>query len=223
MTKIRATKILFDLDGTLVDTAVDLHAATNHVLEKLGRKQVALDQVRHMTGFGALKLIERGLEATGGVADLNLERLRVDFLEYYRANLSVHSRPYEGCVAMLEYLKQSDFKLGVCTNKPIDMAIPLLKDLGISTFFDATTGGDSFAFKKPDKRHLFATSDMLRGSGQTVMIGDSSPDIKAAKSAKYPVIAVSYGYSDVPLAGLAPNHIVNSLSEIPSLLELDPS
>lgn len=218
MTKFYAQKLLFDLDGTLVDTAADLHAATNHALSSIGRKTVALDQVRDMTGYGALKLIERGLEGTGGTDNMDISSLHRTFLAYYRNHICEHSRLYPGCIPMLEELKEAKFQLAVCTNKPIDMAIPLLEDIGIAPFFSAITGGDSFSYKKPDGRHLTSTSAMLAGVDKTVMIGDSKPDIAAAKAAGYPAIAVDYGYSQVSVDQLEPDHIVSSLSEIPSKL-----
>jgi len=218
MTVFQTQKILFDLDGTLVDTAADLHAATNHVLSVLGRDCVSLEQVRHMTGYGAARLIELGLKATGGTTGLDMDTLREYFLEYYRKNICVHSRLFEGCLAMLQSLQNQEFEMAVCTNKPISMALPLLEEIGIASFFRAVTGGDSFDFKKPDGRHLLATSAMLNGKGPVLMVGDSSPDINGAKSAGFPVVAVDFGYPDAPLPDLKPDYIISSLVDLPALL-----
>jgi phosphoglycolate phosphatase len=216
-------KILFDLDGTLVDTAADLHAATNHTLQSIGRAEVTLSQVRHMTGYGAVKLIEQGLEETGGLEGLNMEDLRQTFLAYYSRNICVHSALYDGCTQMLSDLKEQGFQLAVCTNKPYAMAKTLLTDIGIAPFFSALTGGDSFTFRKPDGRHLNHTAAMLTGTGQVLMVGDSAPDIMAAKDAGMPVIAVDFGYADGPIAPMKPSKIISSLAEVPALVALQGS
>ena len=218
MTVFRVKKILFDLDGTLVNTAADLHAATNHVLKSIGRTEITLCQVQNLTGYGAVRLIEKGLEITGGTKRLDLEVLRQEFLRYYAENICVHSQPYPGCLDMLQNLAAQNFQMAVCTNKPIFMAMALLECLGLHTYFGAVIGGDSFPFKKPDGRHLEKTSALLPGNGATIMIGDSEPDVLGAKSAELPIIAVDFGYSPTPIAEHNPDHIISSLSEIPSLL-----
>jgi len=218
MQKFTAKKILFDLDGTLVNTAADLHAATNHVLRSIGRPDVPLGQVEDMTGYGAIRLIETGLEATGGTKGLDIERLRHKFLGYYARNICVHSSPYPGCVEMLQALSGRSFQMAVCTNKPIGMANALLKRIGINGYFGAVIGGDSLPYKKPDGRHLLETSALLPGSGTAIMIGDSEPDVLGAKSAEMPIIAVDFGYYNQPIAELEPDYVISSLAEIPSLL-----
>jgi len=218
-----AQKILFDLDGTLVDTAADLHAATNHTLLSIGRAPVSLDQVRHMTGYGALKLIELGLEATGGTRDLDMETLRHTFLAFYRANICDKSQVYSGGIEVLECLKSQGFQMAVCTNKPHAMAVPLLEEIGIAHYFDVITGGDSFPFKKPDARHIINTIRMLTGSGAALMVGDSSPDILGAQAANIPVVAVNFGYPDVPVETHGPDAIISSLTELPALLAFSAS
>jgi len=223
MTVFSTQKVIFDLDGTLVDTAADLHAATNHVLQSLGRDSVSLAQVRHMTGYGAVKLIELGLEATGGTADLDMESLRQRFLRYYRANICEHSCVFPKGETMLEALINKGFQLAVCTNKPIEMAQALLQSLNIDHYFGAITGGDSFSFKKPDPRHILETVSQLKGQGSAVMVGDASPDILGAKAAHMPAIAVDFGYADVPLVELAPDHIISCFSALPHLLEYEPA
>ncbi len=214
-----AQKILFDLDGTLVDTAPDLHAATNFTLRSVGRPPVSLDHVHQMTGYGARRLIELGLEETGGTAGLDMEALHLTFLSYYRDHICDHSEIFSGGKKTLESLSAMGFQMAVCTNKPHAMAVRLLDKIGIAPFFEVVTGGDSFAYKKPDGRHLTATSSMLDCVGSTIMIGDSLPDIHAAKAANMPVIAVDFGYSDVPIESLEPDHIISCLPDLLSLVK----
>ncbi len=213
-----AQKILFDLDGTLVDTAADLHAATNHALSIAGRPNVPLDKVQHLVGFGSLRLIQEGLSLTGGQDGIELAPLQKEFLDYYAKNLSVHSKIYEGGVEMLQNMETRGFKLAVCTNKPVAMAKAVLTDLRLIKYFGAIVGGDSLPYKKPDPRHLFDTAALLEGSGPIVMIGDSSPDILGAQAARIPAIAVSYGYADVELSSLNPDIIIESLAALPELI-----
>ena len=220
MTHFTAQKILFDLDGTLVDTAPDLHAATNHTLQTIGRTPVPIDAVRHMTGFGAVKLIETALETTGGIDGYDFAELRDTFLAYYSENICVHSALYPHCLEMLNQLGGAGFQLAVCTNKPIGLAVSLLEKLGIFSLFGAVTGGDSYSFKKPDPRHLQETAGLLSGQGPTLMVGDASPDILGAQAAGIPVIAVDYGYADMPIEPLKPDHIISSLADLCVLLNL---
>ncbi|PCI63094.1 MAG: phosphoglycolate phosphatase [Kordiimonadales bacterium] len=220
MTQFTAQKILFDLDGTLVDTAPDLHAATNHTLQTIDRPPVPIDAVRHMTGFGAVKLIETALETTGGIEGYDFAKLRDVFLEYYSENICVHSALYPYCLDMLKQLGGAGFQLAVCTNKPIGLAVPLLEKLEIYSLFGAVTGGDSYSFKKPDPRHIQKTAELLPGHGPALMVGDASPDILGAQAASIPVIAVDYGYADQPIEALKPNHIIGSLADLPALLRL---
>lgn len=218
MSQFPVQKIIFDLDGTLVDSAPDLHAATNHVLESIGRDTVTLDQVRHMVGYGALKLIELGLEATGGLADHTPEALRPTFLDYYGQNITNHTLPFEGAVDLLDHLTTSGFQLGLCTNKPIALTHPILENLGLDRFFGAITGGDSFSFKKPDPRHILETAAMLPGEGPILMVGDSLPDIKGAKAAGAHAIAVTFGYSQQPVRSLGADAVIDQLAEISHLI-----
>lgn len=221
MQTFTAQKILFDLDGTLVDTAADLHAATNHTLQSIGREPVTLSQVRHMVGHGALRLIELGLEATGGRQDVEPKELLGTFLAYYEANISVHSMVYEGGFEMLKSLNDDGFRMAVCTNKPYAMAVSLLSKIGLRPYFEAVTGGDTFSFRKPDGRHLLETSTLISGTGKTLMVGDSSPDINAARNAGMDVIAVNFGYADVPPEKLGADALIGSLADLPSILDFE--
>jgi len=212
-------KVLFDLDGTLVDTAADLHAATNHCLKLIGRNTVNLQTVRHLTGYGALRLLEAALEATGGITSHTPEDLREDFLQYYTQNICVGSTLYPGVIELLNHLDSHNIPYGICTNKPLGLATKLMKALDIHDRFAAVTGGDSFPFKKPDPRHMIRTAALLNGDGPIAMVGDASPDIKGAKAAGITAVAVSYGYADIPLSEMQPDLTVGSLTELTEIFE----
>ncbi|MEH6525016.1 MAG: HAD hydrolase-like protein, partial [Sneathiella sp.] len=147
--------VLFDLDGTLVDSAPDLHGALNHSLARAGRIHIDLAHVRNMVGQGARVLLERGLTASGGLPSADIfEELVKEFFDYYEEHLIDHSVPYEGVIASLEAFEKAGATMAVCTNKPMRFAVPLLEQMGLSKFFTATTGGDSFAVRKPDAGHI---------------------------------------------------------------------
>jgi len=218
MTKFTAQKVLFDLDGTLVDTAPDLVAAANHCMEHLGRPTMTLASGRAHAGHGALPLMTHGLMETGGMDGVDVKDHHKRFLDFYAQNLSVDSLLFEHAVDVLDILKTRGFQLGVCTNKPFYLAEPLIKDLAIDHYFEIITGGDSFPFNKPDPRHLTMTLDAMYGDGAGLIVGDTKSDIQPAKEIGMPVIAVAYGYSDIPLETLEPDHIVETLKDIPDLI-----
>ncbi|WP_262691509.1 phosphoglycolate phosphatase [Kordiimonas aestuarii] len=218
MTRFSVDKIIFDLDGTLVDSAADLHAATNHVLAHVGRKTVTLEQVRHMVGHGAKRLIELGLEATGGRDTHQAADLLPVFLKYYGDHIADGTRVFDGGLIMLNALKDKGFSLAICTNKPLALTRPLLQSLDIARYFDAVTGGDSFDFKKPDPRHLLETARLLPGDGPFLMVGDSINDIAAARDAAAPSVAVDFGYTDIAPHDLGADHLISHLSALPALV-----
>jgi len=208
--------VLFDLDGTLVDSAPDLHGALNHSLARAGRDLVDLTHVRNMVGQGARVLLERGLAATGGLPSADVfEELVEEFFDYYEDHLIDHSVPYEGVVAALEAFEKAGTTMAVCTNKPMRFAVPLLQQMGLSKFFTATTGGDSFPVRKPDAGHITGTLEQMNFSnGTALMVGDSDSDISAARNAGIPSIAVTFGYTEIPVADLNPTHIIDHFDEL---------
>ncbi|USG63231.1 phosphoglycolate phosphatase [Sneathiella marina] len=208
--------VLFDLDGTLVDSAPDLHGALNHSLTRAGRDLIDIAQVRHMVGQGARVLLERGLTATGGMPSAEIfEELVEEFFDYYEDHLIDHSVPYEGVVTSLELFKKAGVTMGVCTNKPMRFAVPLLQQMGLSKFFTATTGGDSFEVRKPDAGHINGTlEEMNFTKGTALMVGDSDSDISAARNAGIPSIAVTFGYTEIPVSDLNPTHIIDHFDEL---------
>ena len=213
--------LVFDLDGTLVDTAPDLAAATNHILERFDLPAVDEKEIRHFVGHGALAMIRGALAAHGrSVNEDDMADLFESFLAYYGANIAVKSRPYPGIIAQLDALSAQGARLAVCTNKIELHARMLLDALDMSRHFEALTGRDTLGACKPDPRHLTGTIDLARGDvWRAVMIGDSETDIATAKAASVPVVAVDFGYSVEPVTAFAPDIIISHFDELPGALE----
>jgi len=209
--------IVFDLDGTLVDTAPDLIAALNHVLLREGLSAVPLASARNMIGAGARKLLERGLEAEGRTVTVDeLNRLTVDFIEFYAAHIADASRPFEGLEAALDDLASQGHQLAVCTNKLEWLSRRLLDALGLSRRFAAICGADTFGVSKPDPAILRQTVAKAGGAvTSSIMVGDSGNDIGVARRAGMPVIGVSFGYTDIPIAELNPDRLIHHMSDLP--------
>jgi phosphoglycolate phosphatase len=213
--------IVFDLDGTLVDTAPDLINALNFVLEREGMPAVPLDAARNMIGAGARKLIERGLELEGrSVSAEDLARLTSDFIDHYAAHIADFSRPFEGLEGALDDLEGRGYRFAVCTNKLEWLSKLLLDRLALSARFAAICGADTFGVSKPDPAILRET--VARAGGQlssTVMVGDAGPDVGVARRAGVPVIGVGFGYTDVPIADLKPDRMIDHMRELPAAVE----
>ena len=213
--------VVFDLDGTLVDTAPDLIGALNFVLDREGLPPVPLESARTMIGAGARALLERGLEVDGrhaGVEDIN--RLTDDFIEYYAAHIADASRPFDGLESALDNLAAKGYRFAVCTNKLEWLSKRLLDRLGLSARFAAICGADTFGVAKPDPAILQQT--VARAGGQlsaAIMVGDAGPDIGVARRAGIPVIGVEFGYTEVPIADLKPDRLIGHMSELPAAVE----
>lgn len=225
MTLLRRT-IVFDLDGTLVDTAPDLCGALNWVLEREGRPLVPVEDVRHMVGEGARKLIERGLAASGPTPDAaEIEDHVVHFLDHYRRNLSAQSALFPGVEETLDALTGEGAQIAICTNKPEGLAVQLMDELGLGHRFPVILGGDSLPVRKPDPGHLLGTIQRMGAAlSDTVFVGDSHVDVATARAARVPVIAVSFGYSLVDASQLGADTVIDRFSElIPALDHLAPT
>jgi len=213
--------IVFDLDGTLVDTAPDLISALNFVLDREGLPPVPLASARNMIGAGARKLIERGLELEGRFTSVeDVTRLTADFIDYYAAHIADASRPFEGLESALDDLQALGFRFAVCTNKLEWLSKLLLDQLGLSSRFSAICGADTFGVSKPDPAILQQT--IARAGGlvsSAVMVGDAGPDIGVARSAGIPVIGVKFGYTEVPIADLKPDRLINHMRELPAAVQ----
>jgi len=210
--------LVFDLDGTLVDTAPDLINSLNFVLDREGLPPVPLHKARNMIGGGARKLIERGLEAEGRAASTDdITRLTGDFIDHYAENIAVASRPFEGLEAALDDLQSQGFRFAVCTNKLEWLSKRLLDQLDLSSRFAAICGADTFGVSKPDPVILRQT--VARAGGQlssTIMVGDAGPDVGVARRAGIPVICVEFGYTDIPAADLKPDRLIGHMRELPA-------
>jgi phosphoglycolate phosphatase len=213
--------VVFDLDGTLVDTAPDLINALNFVLDREGLPPVPLHAARNMIGAGARKLIERGLELEGRSVGLDdITRLTTGFIDYYAAHIADVSRPFEGLEGALDDLAARGYRFAVCTNKLEWLSKLLLDRLGLSWRFSAICGADTFGVSKPDPAILRQT--IARAGGQlssAIMVGDAGPDIGVARRAGIAVIGVDFGYSEVPIAELKPDRLISHMRELPAAVE----
>jgi phosphoglycolate phosphatase len=213
--------VVFDLDGTLVDTAPDLINALNFILDREGLPPVPLHSARNMIGAGARKLIERGLELEGRSMSVeDVIRLTRDFIDYYAAHIADASRPFEGLESALDDLSARGYRFAVCTNKLEWLSKLLLDQLGLSSRFSAICGADTFGVSKPDPAILRQT--VARAGGQlasAIMVGDAGPDIGVARRAGVPIIGVEFGYTEVPIADLKPDRLISHMRDLPAAVD----
>ena len=204
--------LVFDLDGTLADSAPDLLATLDAVLPRHGFPLAADESLRNGIGHGARYLIEYALKARQISVDTpTLDAIHRDFLLHYEANISVETRLFPGTEILLERFAAAGWAFAVCTNKPERMSRLLLRDLGVADRFAAICGGDTFARKKPDPAHLLDTIAAASAMRQTAaMVGDSRTDLDTARAAGVPFVGVTFGYTPVPMAELAPDLLVES-------------
>lgn len=205
--------LVFDLDGTLVDTAPDLVAALNVALASEALPPLPLDKARDLIGAGVRALVERGLKVNNhSVSPERMDQLQAIFLAHYGSHISDFSRPYPGVLEQLMDLKEQGWRFAVCTNKLEAYARQLIGELKMLHWFEAITGGDTFAFRKPDPRHLTETI-RLAGGGPAIMVGDSQTDVATARAASIPVIGVTFGYTDVPMVDLKPDQLISHFKD----------
>jgi phosphoglycolate phosphatase len=213
---MRDLTLVFDLDGTLVDTAPDLILSTNEALASLGLAPVADRVVRPWISFGARRMITEALlaaehHASEREVDAALDR----FLAYYADNIALRSRPFPGTEAALDRFAAAGARLAVCTNKRESLTLKLLDQLRLTARFAAIAGRDTFPVSKPHPDHLLGAIRMAGGeASRAIMVGDSEVDIATAKAARVPVIAVTFGYTQIPVADLAPEAIISHYDEI---------
>jgi phosphoglycolate phosphatase len=210
---LRFSTLVFDLDGTLVDSAPDLCGVVNDMLHQHGRVILDMDDIRKMVGDGAAKLIERGFGATGGLP-APLPDLTREFIRLYEARIARETRPFPGVVDTLERFKSAGLKMGVCTNKTTHLSRRLLDELDLSRFFPVVVGGDGPA-RKPDRRHLEATMQELNAvAGESLMVGDSMNDVAVARNAGVKVVAVTFGYTTIPPRELGADRVIERFNEL---------
>ncbi|QDZ01959.1 phosphoglycolate phosphatase [Nitratireductor mangrovi] len=212
----RPPAIVFDLDGTLVDTAADLVASLNHTLAEHGVDPVEPHLMRAYAGLGGKAMIERVHAARKMPLDAGRVPAMIEvFLRHYDESIPGLSLPYDGALAALDRLEAAGYRLAICTNKPQGMSERLLASLGLARRFAAVCGADRFAFRKPDPRHLTETIALAGADPErAVMIGDSRNDVTTAKAAGIPVIAVEHGYSDVHVRELEPSRVIGHFDEL---------
>ena len=212
--------LLFDLDGTLADTAGDLCETMNVILTRHGRVRVPEARVRHLVGGGARLLLEPGFAETGERAsEALLDQTFGEFITYYGAHIADHTKLWPGMEPLLARLADAGVGMAVCTNKVEHLARQLIAELKIDQYFPVVIGGDTLSVKNPDPEHLFAAVRQLGGDPKTsIMVGDSEADIDAAINARMPSICVSFGYSRAPVAELGADVIIDHFDEFPAAL-----
>ncbi|MDW6023721.1 phosphoglycolate phosphatase [Mesorhizobium sp. BAC0120] len=214
-TKLRPI-IIFDLDGTLIDTAPDLIASLNHTLKSDGFDVIDHLAIGSLVGMGGRAMIERAYVMAERRVDAELvERHHRVFLEHYAAGIPGISLPYPGVLEAIARAGEAGFIFAICTNKPEGMAKSLIERLSLSDLFDAITGGDTFSFRKPDPRHLIETIGRAGGDpDRALMVGDSRTDIDTAKAAGIPVVAVDFGYTDRHVSEFEPSAVISHYDEL---------
>lgn len=213
-----APTIVFDLDGTLIDTAPDLIDTLNVVFAREGLPPVAYATARNLIGSGARAMIERGIEAEGlTLTPAKLEQMFADFIVHYSAHVADRSQPFPGLIDALDALAERGCRFAVCTNKLERLSVLLLEKLKLADRFEAICGQDTFGIQKPDPEILRRTITAASGNPQrTVMIGNSATDIRTARAAGVPVVAVDFGYSERPVSELGPDRIISHFGQLPA-------
>jgi phosphoglycolate phosphatase len=216
----RFDAVVFDLDGTLIDSEPDLRAALNKTLAESGRASVTRPQVVKMIGDGVPKLVERGFDATGGPPVDGLEAAVKRFSANYEGRTSALSEVFPGVPAALAELKRQGLRLGVCTNKPQKPTEEILADFGLAGLIDAAVGGDALGgVRKPDGRHLAAVLEKLYAApDRAVMVGDNHNDAGVARALGVPFVAVSFGYARGTVAELEADRVIDHFRELAAAL-----
>jgi phosphoglycolate phosphatase len=212
---MKNTAVVFDLDGTLIDTAPDLWRATNHVLVNNGRREITLREVQAYVGHGARSLLTRGFSATGSPVDpARLEALYGEFVDYYELHIARESRPFPGCVALLDRLRDAGALLGICTNKLERLSVKLIEALDLRTYFGGIVGPDSVGIAKPDAAPYRETLRRMGAENRiSVMIGDSETDVLTARAAGVKIIGVTFGYTPRPVAEFGPDFLIDKFED----------
>jgi len=215
--------VVFDLDGTLVDTAPDLIAALNVTLRKEGIPELPLASARNLIGGGARKLIERGLEVEGRNCTVaEIDAMLKNFIAYYAEHIADLSRPFDGLHTALDELAAKGAAFAVCTNKLEWLSKLLMDRLELSHRFKAICGADTFGVAKPDPAFLRQTVARAGGDmAATIMVGDAGTDVGVARRASVPVVGVTFGYTETPIEELNPDRVISSMVDLPrAVLEL---
>ena len=216
--------VVFDLDGTLVDTAPDLMLAHNHVMKKFGYPSKSLDELKSAVGHGAGAMIGRSIwsQAKKELSSINEKiknEMTDEFISYYSKNILNESTLVSGVKDFLKWCKKKNISMAVCTNKTEHLAVDLLKKIGIYDYFEYVAGSDTFDYCKPDPRHLTSVVEILDGDiKKTIMIGDSETDANAAKAAEIPIILLKDGYTEKNIDEIYHNHLINDFIGIEKII-----
>ena len=211
--------ILFDLDGTLVDTAPDLIRAHNHVMKKFGYPTKSINELKNAVGKGAKAIMAKGNGKWEWFDEKIKNEMTDEFLSFYKKNILHESTLLNGVKEFLKWCKNQNISMAVCTNKTEHLAIDLLKKIEIYDFFEYVSGHNTFEYCKPDPRHLLRTIEMLNGDkDKSIMIGDSETDANAAKEAEIPMILLKYGYTEKRSEEIYHNHLIKDFIGIEKII-----
>ena len=217
--------VLFDLDGTLIDTAPDLMNAHNHVMKKFGYETRSTDEIRNLVGKGAASMIGRSMwnQAKNELKKIDDEEIKSlmvkEFIDYYGKNIANESKLIKGVSKFLVWCKSNNISMAVCTNKTEHLAVDLLKRIEIYDYFEYVAGYNTFDYCKPDPRHLTSVVEILQGDvKKTIMVGDSETDAESAKAANMPFILVEGGYTDKNPDEIYHNHLVKDFINLEKLV-----
>jgi phosphoglycolate phosphatase len=220
MEKFPFEALIFDLDGTLINSLPDICASMNRVLVEVGRRALTLNETKDMVGWGGQVLVEKALAITGNEMTKNDVNLILEkFIDIYSKHPNDHSIVFPGVFSMLERFKSAGVAMGICTNKPTATTSPVLQAMELDRFFEVVSCGDAVPYKKPDGRHISMVVDQMGATNQTsVMIGDSESDITAAIEAGVRSVAVTFGYAHIPCNKLGADAIIDHFDELPEAL-----
>jgi len=211
--------ILFDLDGTLVDTAPDLMDAHNHVMKKFGHEEKKLSDIKSLAGKGAWVMMQRSFRQE--IKDEKLKKeMTKEFIDFYSQNIDRGSKPIDGVIQFLKWAKSKNISMAVCTNKQERLAVDLLKKLKMYDFFEYVAGSDTFSFNKPDPRHLTNVVEIIQGDlKKTIMIGDSEVDGKSAENANIPFVLVDDGYTEKTSKEIKHDELIKDFNNFDKVIE----
>ena len=211
--------VLFDLDGTLVDTAPDLIRAHNYVMKKFGYPTKSINELKNAVGKGAKAIMAKGNGKWEWFDEKIKNEMTDEFLSFYKKNILHESTLLNGVKEFLKWCKNQNISMAVCTNKTEHLAIDLLKKIEIYDFFEYVSGHNTFEYCKPDPRHLLRTIEMLNGDkNKSIMIGDSETDANAAKEAEIPMILLKYGYTEKRSEEIYHNHLIKDFIGIEKII-----